>query len=300
MAARLWYWLYGWGLALAAACGAILWSLFPVSAQVALAVALSIALCMPAALVVASFLAASVLSHRRLTLSDAGYLLRALVTEIVDFNISALAMMASRPLQTDGGAAPVGDRPLLLIHGVICNRAIWQPWLGRLQAEGFRPIHVMDLEPPLADIDVHVSRVKRELRALQKASGGHKVDIVAHSMGGLVARAALRRVGADVIGHIVTIGSPHHGTRLAQLFRWAPLRQMCVDSPWLNRLNAARQGVPPVLLTCIYSLEDNLVVPARSAVLEGAQALELRGIGHVGLLSSRKVIESTLAALKSG
>ena len=302
MAARLWYCLVGCGVALAAAFGAILWTLFPVSAQAALAVALGIALCLPPALVIASFFAAAVLGHRRLTLSDVGYLLRALFTEILHFNVSVLTMMASRPLQSGSvsGAIPGADRPLLLIHGVICNHGIWQPWLESLQAAGFGPIHVMDLEPPLADIEVHVSRVERELLALKNASGGHTVDIVAHSMGGLVARAASRRVGPTVIGRIVTLGSPHHGTRLARLLPAPPLRQMCPESPWLSALNAAAQEGPQVPLTSIYSLEDNLVVPARSAVLEGARVLELRGIGHVGMLCSRKVIGSTLAALKDG
>ncbi len=302
MAARLWYCLFGCGFALAAALGAILWILFPVSAEAALAVALGIALCLPAALVGASFLAAAVLSGTRPTLSDVGYRLRALLTEIVDFNISVLAMMAASPLKSEspGNATTAGDRPLLLIHGVICNHGIWQPWLASLRAAGFGPVRVMDLEPPFADIEAHAARVERELRVLKDASGGHKVDIVAHSMGGLVARAALRRVGPDVIGHIVTIASPHHGTRLARLFRWPPLQQMRADSVWLGALNSARPERPQVPLTSIYSLEDNLVVPARSAVLEGARVLELRGIGHVGMLSSRKVIESTLTALRDG
>jgi len=300
VAARLWYLLFGSALGLAAVLGAALSTIFAISAQSALALSLGIALCAPAVLVAASFLAAIVLGHRRVTLTDVGYLLRALISEIVSFQISALAMMAPRPVRmpTDSRAAHAGERPLLLIHGVICNQGIWRPWLKGLRASGFGPIRVLDLEPPLADIEAHAEHVERELRALQHASGGRRVDIVAHSMGGLVARAALRRVGPDVVGRVVTIASPHNGTRLAELFGWRPLRQMRVDSPWLGTLNAAQHKGSQALLTSIYSLEDNLVVPARSAVLEGTRALEFRGFGHTGLLRSSKVIASTLAALK--
>jgi triacylglycerol esterase/lipase EstA (alpha/beta hydrolase family) len=118
-------------------------------------------------------------------------------------------------------------------------------------------------------------------------------------MGGLVVRAALRLVASDDIAQIVTLGSPHHGSLLAHLLPGLPWRQMQPDSEWLAALNAAQEGRMPVPLTCIYSLNDNLVTPARSAVLEGAKRVELRGLGHLSLLSARTATDCTVAALTS-
>lgn len=303
MAARLWRWLLGCEVALGAALGAALWALSTVSPQTATATALAVAFCTPGILVVASFCVSLLVARPKLTIADLGYILRALVTEVVDFNVAILAMMAT-PRTAHRAAAintNVSVRPLLLIHGIVCNRGVWEPWLQGLREAGFGPIRLLDLEPPLADIEVHALRVERELRCLQQQSAGRRVDIIAHSMGGLVARAALRHAGHDLVGHIVTIGSPHHGTWLARLFPWPPLRQMCPDAGWLRVLNGGWEAHhPEVTLTSIYSLEDNLIVPAESAVLEHARRIELRGVGHLGLLSSRQVFACTLAALRNG
>jgi triacylglycerol esterase/lipase EstA (alpha/beta hydrolase family) len=185
-----------------------------------------------------------------------------------------------------------------LIHGFACNHTVWNAWLGRLETCGFGPVRGIDLEPPLADIESHAAHVERELRALYADSEGSPVDIIAHSMGGLVARAALRRVEPGIVGQLVTIATPHHGTAFARLLRTGKsLQQMCPQSPWLSQLNSASNPEPVVPITSIYSLEDNLIVPPQTAILRNAHVIELRGIGHLGLLSSRKAIDQALRAL---
>jgi len=225
---------------------------------------------------------------------DTGYLIRALLFEVIDFNLAILAMMASKPA-TNQPPGRVTHRPVLLIHGFVCNHSVWREWLRRLEADGFGPVRVIDLEPPFADIEHHAAHVERELRALFQDSGDIPVSIIGHSMGGLVARAALRRTSPEIIGRIVTLATPHHGTVLARLFpNERLLLQMVPNSPWLNQLNAEQENGCAVPITSIYSLEDNLVVPARSAALGHADLIELRGIGHFGMLSSRRAIDPAL------
>jgi len=294
--------MLGGELAFAAALAALLAAGLSLPLGAALAVALALSLLVPGALVATSFVIAALLAP-----GEGGGLLyrgRALLSEAIEFNLAVLAMAVpreSRPPAIEVGAAVPGKRaarPLLLLHGIVCNYNIWRPWIARLQAAGFGPVRALNLEPLSADIEVHAARVAQELRALQRETHGAPVSIIAHSMGGLVARAALRLLPAECVGRIVTIASPHHGTRLARGFPWSPtMRQMSPDSAWLQALNAAQEGHLAAPLTSIYSLEDNLVVPPRSARLAGTPAHELRGFGHLGLLSSRRAIEQTLAAL---
>jgi pimeloyl-ACP methyl ester carboxylesterase len=68
-------------------------------------------------------------------------------------------------------------------------------------------------------------------------------------------------------------------------------------SMWLNALNSAQEGRLGVPVTSIYSLEDNLVVPAESARLQGAELHELRGVGHLAMLRSRCVLDRVLSIL---
>jgi pimeloyl-ACP methyl ester carboxylesterase len=287
-------------LVIAGALAAALAAAFSLPASIALGIALVLSLVTPGAVVAVSFLVAAVSAPSS---ARAGGLdcLRALLNEEVHFNHAVLAMALSRDqlpaAAGDAAAAQRPARPLLLIHGIVCNRSIWRPWLRRLRAAGFAPIRIVNLEPPFADIEIHALRVEQELHALQREANGARVAVIAHSMGGLVARAALRSLGPSAISAIVTLASPHHGTQIARWFRLLPVRQMAPDSPWLHALNAAQEGCLAVALTSIYSLHDNLIVPPRSARLEGARMHELRGLGHVGLLSSSHAIEYALAAV---
>jgi triacylglycerol lipase len=302
MAARFWRAVLGCELLFAVLLAGILAAVFSLPAIAAIGLALAIALCVRGALVAVSFLIAvlsSSGSSGEAAPARTAYVLRALLTEAVDFNRAVVAMAVGRdplPACADAGERPV--RPLLLIHGIVCNRGVWRGWLERLRREGFAPIRAVNLEPLFADLGVHAARVERELRGLQRECNGARVAVIAHSMGGLVARAALRSTGPEVIGRIVTLASPHHGTRIAAWFGWLPLKQMTPGSAWLRSLNGAQEGRLPVPLTSIYSLEDNLIVPARSARLEGAALHELRGFGHLGVLGSRQALEQAVAALR--
>jgi triacylglycerol esterase/lipase EstA (alpha/beta hydrolase family) len=302
VAARLWRLVLACELAVAAALAAALTAAFSLSAGIALGIALLLSLFTPGVLVAVSFLIAAVLAPRSARVGGLDCL-RALLNEGIHFNRAVLAMALSgdqlpaAAVAIDAAAAQRTPRPLLLIHGIVCNRSIWRPWLQRLQAEGFAPIRAVNLEPLFADIEAHALRVEHELHALQRETNGARVAIVAHSMGGLVARAALRSLGANSISRIVTLAAPHHGTQIARWFRWLPVRQMSPDSAWLRALNASQEGHLAIAFTSIYSLHDNLIMPPRSARLDGASMHELHGLGHVGLLSSRHAIEYAVAAL---
>ena len=214
---------------------------------------------------------------------------------------AALARMALEPCRTprDSAAAapPALPRPILLVHGFSCSRAVWRPLLGRLRAAGIGPVRAVSLEPLLAGMETYAAELLRELELLGSRAGGQAITIVAHSMGGLIARAALCGARPGLIGRIITLGAPHHGTALACHFPWPNTRQMCPGSSWLAQLNACQEGRLGIPFTTIYSLDDNYVVPADSARLQGARAVELHGIGHLGLLESKAALAHVMGEL---
>lgn len=58
--------------------------------------------------------------------------------------------------------------------------------------------------------------LKAQVEDILRATGAAKVHIIAHSMGGLDARAMIARLGmADKVASLTTIGTPHHGTSFA-------------------------------------------------------------------------------------
>jgi hypothetical protein len=70
-------------------------------------------------------------------------------------------------------------------------------------------------------------------------------------------------------------------------------------SSWLQTLAAEERGRFAVPVTSIYSRSDSLLVPADTAVLRGAACHELHGVGHFGLLRSRRALDATVRAMSA-
>ena len=190
--------------------------------------------------------------------------------------------------------------PVLLVHGYVCNRGYWTKLSRQLAQAGI--VHkAIDLEPIDANIDGYVTQVEQALQVLCTLTGKPQAIIVAHSMGGLVARAWLRHYGAARVARIITIGTPHHGTALANLAAGANARQMSridgAPSGWLAQLAASETPETRALITSIYSHHDNIVAPQTSAHLPGARNLAFGGIGHVALASDARVLRQLLAEI---
>jgi triacylglycerol esterase/lipase EstA (alpha/beta hydrolase family) len=191
-------------------------------------------------------------------------------------------------------AAPRGY-PVLLVHGYGANGGFWAQLAALLEAQGFSHATV-DLEPVFGDIEAYAPQLEQAVQALLQASGSAKVVIVAHSMGGLVARAWLRRFGADRVARIITLATPHHGTDLAHMGPGHNARQMRRDAEWLARLDAADREQRS-LFTSIYSWHDNIIAPQDSCHLPGARNIALAGIGHVAMGRHPAVAKHILAEM---
>ncbi len=254
----------------------------------------------PACILLVSFIIAFMLApNAGRTASALRHSIRAYAREVWDTPRAILPMMWTRRPQDSTAATARIDRaarPLLLIHGVLCNRAIWASWHSALESAGFAPVHAIDLEPLLGTIETHASLVIREIEAMRAAVGGARIAVLAHSRGGLVAREALKRMGPHSISLIVTIATPHQGTICAGLFPGHAARELRPHSSWL-RASAHAPACAPI--TSIYSAQDNLVVPAWRAILDETRAVEVEGYGHLGMVRRPKVIAYALEALRA-
>jgi pimeloyl-ACP methyl ester carboxylesterase len=189
--------------------------------------------------------------------------------------------------------ASPGATGLVFVHGFVCNRGFWSPWLQLATARG-HPFAAVNLEPVFGDIDRYVATIEAAVQRITAVTGKPPV-LVCHSMGGLAARAwSKRHAGGARVAHTVTIGSPHRGTWLAKFGHAASGRQMRVGSAWLTEL---ADGEPPAQgrYTCWYSNCDNVVFPPSTATLAGADNRLLRGAAHVELAFRPEIMEYTFA-----
>jgi pimeloyl-ACP methyl ester carboxylesterase len=203
------------------------------------------------------------------------------------------------------GEALRGQRGVVFIHGLLCNRGFWTPWLNRLQG---RPhaFTAISMEPVFGSIDETVQQIDDAVAQVTLASGLPPV-LVCHSMGGLAARAWIQHVkGQARVYRVVTIGTPHHGTWLARFGHSPSGRQMREGSSWLRGLDKLSrysmvEGDPgddqAANFVCWYSNCDNIVFPISTATLPGADNRIVKEAGHVQLAFMPELMNATLAMI---
>lgn len=179
-----------------------------------------------------------------------------------------------------------GETPILLVHGFFSNAGFWYCIEPALRQAGWSNLFSLNLEPPFEDIDEYARQLQGRVDEVCLRAASESVIIVAHSMGGLVARACANRAPGR-IARILCLGTPHHGTVWASLLPWINTRQMRVDSDWLRQLNGNRSA--DALITNILSEHDNIVVPQASALLHGANNIRLQGVGHLDMAFAKEV-----------
>ena len=186
---------------------------------------------------------------------------------------------------------------VLLVHGYACNHAVWLDLQPALAASGY-PCEAIDLEPVLGDLDDYADALRRHIGQVHARTGQSPL-LVCHSMGGLVARAALARSGEKLCAGVVTLGTPHHGCALARFGAGRNSLQMRCGSPWLSALakTEAEAPVSRTRLVSIFSWHDSIAGPPCTSWLDGAQHKTLTGIGHVSLLRDPRAITAVLDAL---
>jgi len=187
--------------------------------------------------------------------------------------------------------------PVILLHGLFQNRSCLLPLQWRLQAAGYDRVISINT-PPWHDLDTLLDTVAAAVAAALQHSASSQVVLVGHSMGGILARGYVQlRGGAAHVAACVTLGAPHHGSKLAPFAVTRLGRALLPDSALLKNIN--RQPLPAGLAwTSIYSRHDNIIVPADHARLDGANNIALTGVGHTAMLFAPSVAKAVIAALR--
>jgi pimeloyl-ACP methyl ester carboxylesterase len=199
----------------------------------------------------------------------------------------------------DPAIAPDPTRhAVLLVHGYVCNRAVWRPWLESGALAG-RNVATVDLVPAFGELDGYADIIHVAVERLRAASRAAQVTLVAHSMGGLAVRCYLRRHGDAALARVITIASPHQGTLLARFGHGRNAAQMRPDSAFLSELAASEDAPRRAKFVCLATRDDNLIVPRTSPLLEGARHHVVEGVGHLASIEDPRVWEIVARELRA-
>lgn len=192
-----------------------------------------------------------------------------------------------------------GCRPLVFVHGLGGHRGNFLPMQVWLRAKGRRRLYACGLTPggTVEELAVELRAYLEEVLQVNGLPEGARVDLVAHSMGGVVARCALEDPAtARRVATLVTLGTPHGGSHAARYLATPVLLSLRPGSPLMTRLAERTPWSGPTRLVCFWSRADVLLLPATTASVQGAENHELDGVTHYGYLLRadcwRRVLES--------
>ena len=244
--------------------------------------------------------------------------------QVIALLSSALALFDAAP-----AAKPNPEfNPVVLVHGIHSNSRDMTRMARHFRAEG-REVFTPDLTPNGGQATIEELGKQLANYAKKNVPRGRKFDLVGFSMGGLVSRYYVQRLGGaahvprgrkfDLVGfsmgglvsryyvqrlggaahvaHLVTIAAPHHGTILARLSRGAGAVEMRRDSAFLRELAKDDATLSRVKFTAFYTPLDLVVMPASSAEMPQARNVRVWASLHPSLILEKRCIRAVAAAI---
>ncbi len=237
--------------------------------------------------------------------------LRGAVTAGVLYPLGAVDVALGAVVERVAGVVdPAEDvAPVVLVHGYGSIKSHWLTLQVALRRIGVSDVSAINYNAWRDDIREIGAQLVAHVDEVLERTGAEKVNLVGHSMGGLVIRHAVDVLGLhDRVDRAVTIASPHGGSAFAYLAGAVPgqrrmthaAAQMRPGSRFLRQLDtAARENIEStVRWTALYSTGD-FIVAGRSAKLRTPEARNIRvdADGHVAVLMSPTVVQTVCSVL---
>lgn len=199
------------------------------------------------------------------------------------------------PIRPTSESVVAERTPVLLVPGWSDGREELVPLRERFIASGW-PSHavaIIDFRDPVGSNRAHAREIALAAAALRAATGRTRIDIVAHSMGGLAVRYHLRHRASPMadVRRVVFLATPHFGT-YSSLVAWGEgAREMYPGSDFLMTLMEGRPVPHGVEALTIRTPLDLHILPAESAVIPGVPDQQVCCPTHAGLLDDADVFE---------
>lgn len=179
---------------------------------------------------------------------------------------------------------------VVLVHGFLETGSAFKMLVDRLEKRGVE-CYVPHLRPSdgrggLGNLAVHL---KRDIDA--KFGPDAPISIVAFSMGGLVARQYLQNLdGAARCEKLITVSSPHNGTKAAWLYPTRGAEEMRPGSQFLADLRTTQDRLGKMPITSYRTPMDLIILPPTSSFWDRAENLEYPVVLHPLMLNSNRVL----------
>jgi triacylglycerol esterase/lipase EstA (alpha/beta hydrolase family) len=218
---------------------------------------------------------------------------------LAETSLIGLTWVAGR--RTPDLLLPEGDdRVVVFVHGLAGHRGNLVPMQRYFGYRGRRRTVSVGFEDKRS-IEAMAEQLQVALREILERNAlgeGRVIDIVAHSMGGIISRLALLDDElATRVDRLVTVATPHGGTQLARFLDTPKVRELRPESELLQRLEE-QSSWPAHLprLICFWTRQDLVLLPPESAFLPSATVIEQSDCTHNGFLIRPSAIRAIYEA----
>jgi pimeloyl-ACP methyl ester carboxylesterase len=192
--------------------------------------------------------------------------------------------------------------PVLLIHGYLGTRGSMYILERRLNDDGICVFSFNLGSLNVRDIRTSAFLIHRKVESILAQTPVKKIDIVGHSMGGLIGLYYVKKLGGhERVRKLIMMGTPQKGTWAAVLGVAAmglistSAWQLLPNSRFLRELHSG--PLPESVQFFTITAQRDWVCPPSSTPLEGAESLTVP-LGHSSLVMSEEVYRHVLWALR--
>ena len=185
--------------------------------------------------------------------------------------------------------------PVLCVHGIWDKGSAFDALRRALRRRGFPEVAAPDLSPN--DGSAEIEDLARQVAQAAARLGG-PLDVVGFSMGALVSRYWLQRMGGrEQVRRFISISGPHRGTLTARFSGKPGAVQMRQGSALLQELLADGDPWGRCEVHAFWTPFDLMILPAGSSGLPGARERRFNVPLHPLMLTDRKVISAVMEVL---
>lgn len=188
--------------------------------------------------------------------------------------------------------------PVLLVHGIKDDARKMEPMARYLRSQGW-DARTMSLRPSWGQKGLDELAGQLADFIARNYSPHQRIDLVGFSMGGLVCRYYLQRLGGlERVQRFVSISAPHHGSVLAWLLPNPGCRQMRPGSAFLRDLESDEERLAEIEFTSLWTPYDTIIIPSHSSVMPEARNVKMQILLHPLMVWQKSSMAGVAQALR--
>ncbi len=194
---------------------------------------------------------------------------------------------------------PASKNPVVLVHGIWNTAGIFSPLRAYLEGSGW-PVHALSMTPNNGDAPLEVLAEQVASFVADRIDPRQPFDLVGFSMGGLISRYYVQRLGGlSRVERFVTVSAPHQGTILGSFSRRYGIRQMRPGSPFIKALNQDIHQLQALKFFSLWTPFDLLILPPWSSNLSMAVSQRLTVRAHNQMICDPKGLGAIATCLST-